>query len=96
LIRTPRSPCSARGVHCPKRDGGCQHELHQSPPPSRGGLGGDGVARAVMISRKHHPHPGLPLEGEGEKHVNRDRAPLAFQHPIPTCPKNPPHGANAG
>src|SRR3546814_5297829 len=34
------------------------------PSPSRGGLGGDGfpVSRAET-----HPHPGPPLEGEGEK-----------------------------
>jgi hypothetical protein len=34
----------------------------------RTGLGGDGFAVICMVATDQtHPHPGLPLEGEGEK-----------------------------
>src|SRR3546814_126108 len=36
----------------------------RKPSPSRGGLGGDGFPSSPG---KTHPHPGLPLEGEGDK-----------------------------
>src|SRR5690606_2727800 len=36
----------------------------QKPSPSRGGLGGDGFPASRA---EPHPHPGLPLEGEGEE-----------------------------
>jgi hypothetical protein len=39
----------------------------QEPSPSRGGLGGDGVDWLQRDQRQHHPHPGPPLQGEGEK-----------------------------
>ncbi len=40
------------------------------PSPSRGGLGGDGVASRDwrgIAETQHHPHPSPPLEGEGAK-----------------------------
>ena len=36
----------------------------RKPSPSRGGLGGNGV---IATQEQPHPHPGLPLEGEGDK-----------------------------
>src|SRR5690606_35510597 len=48
----------------PHRSMGCLSE----PSPSRGGLGGDGVPGAGLDdASEHHPHPGPPLEGEGEE-----------------------------
>ncbi|MGN7725940.1 UDP-N-acetyl-alpha-D-muramoyl-L-alanyl-L-glutamate epimerase [Luteimonas sp. 22616] len=44
------------------------------PSPSRGGLGGDGV---VALPVETHPHPGPPLEGEGDK---PEGAKLALRH----------------
>jgi len=49
----------------------------QKPSPSRGGLGGDGVAasdRADVDCCEHHPPPDLPLEGGGESALRRSRA----------------------
>src|SRR5690606_39527101 len=37
------------------------------PSPSRGGLGGDGVPERAAGGEQPHPHPGLPVEGEGEQ-----------------------------
>ena len=43
---------------------------NQKPSPSRGGLGGDGFPSSPGET---HPHPGLPLEGEGEKRGEGDK-----------------------
>ncbi|MEO6689991.1 MAG: type IIL restriction-modification enzyme MmeI [Dokdonella sp.] len=43
---------------------GSSVEPAPKPSPSREGLSGDGV---VGNSQQAHPHPGLPLEGEGEQ-----------------------------
>jgi len=50
-----RLPTSLLSLH----DADCGYAF--KPSPSRGGLGGDGVD----TGGEHHPHPGLPLEGEG-------------------------------
>src|SRR3546814_12393751 len=66
------------------------------PSPSRGGLGGDGFP---VGDGKTHPHPGLPLEGEGDKRLaassqfvaNMLPTPPASARPSPPAP--PPHAA---
>src|SRR3546814_7444522 len=49
----------------------------RKPSPSRGGLGGDGFPSSPG---KTHPHPGLPLEGEGDKLGDRKSTSLNYSH----------------
>jgi ATP-binding cassette subfamily F protein 3 len=47
------------------KDADCGYRAAFEPSPSRGGQGGDGLDLAA--TRKTHPHPNPPLEGEGAR-----------------------------
>src|SRR5581483_8938636 len=48
--------------------------------PDRNALAGDGFlcVEAALHRKRHHPHPGLPLEGEGDKRALTNCAVLAL------------------
>jgi len=53
--------------------GAAQTDDATKPSPSRGGLGGDDGVPSRAATEQPHPHPGLPLEGEGVKRDTADR-----------------------
>src|SRR5690606_39110169 len=68
--RCRRNRAPAAGCSAPARPPARQLTQHQSPP-LQGRLGGDGFASRDLQPQAtrsgHHPHPGPPLEGEGEE-----------------------------
>src|SRR3546814_396871 len=48
---------------------GSAAQTHDATKPShsKGGLGGDGFSERAATGQQPYPHPGLPLEGEGEQ-----------------------------